>query len=107
MIKAESVEGRIAGKIKSMPRDKSFGFITDGGGSDWFFSRSFLRTPNDWDSLHQGTLVQFSSGVDSRNRRQAVDVVPIKRGPRQRAGGSPASPTPPAPPPRARTPLPP
>ena len=75
MMQAASSETRLVGKIKTILRDKSYGFITDANGADWFLSQSVLRNAEDWPLLHDGTLVQFSPSVDAKQRRRAVDLV--------------------------------
>jgi len=64
------------GKIKTMMRDRGFGFIQmEGGSEDVFFHTSSL-TAGGYDSLNEGDNVEFDVEPDPRNasRRRAANV---------------------------------
>ena len=64
------------GKIKTMMRDRGFGFIQmDGGSEDVFFHTSALEQGG-YDSLNEGDTVEFDVEPDPRNasRRRAANV---------------------------------
>ena len=47
------------GTIKRLVRDRGFGFIRDDGGQEWFFHRSAVEPPLDFDALRGGERVEF------------------------------------------------
>lgn len=56
------------GTIKTLVRDRGFGFIqTAGGSEDIFFHTSSLVDGN-YDALKEGDSMEFEVEVDSRNR---------------------------------------
>ena len=64
------------GKIKTMMRDRGFGFIqTDGGSEDVFFHTSSLE-PGGYDALKEGDTVEFDLQPDPRNasRKRAANL---------------------------------
>jgi CspA family cold shock protein len=64
------------GKIKTMMRDRGFGFIqTDSGSQDVFFHTSALD-PGGYDTLKEGDKVEFDVQPDERNasRNRAVNL---------------------------------
>ena len=67
------------GTIKSMLRDKGFGFIApdnaQGDGSDLFFHQSSVADYG-FDTLEEGQRVEFTEEPDPRNasRRRAANV---------------------------------
>lgn len=55
------------GKIKTLMKDRGFGFIqVDGGGDDVFFHSSSLA-PGEYDGLQMGQSVEFDTEPDPRN----------------------------------------
>lgn len=55
------------GTIKTLMRDRGFGFIqVEGGGDDVFFHSSALP-PGSYDSLNMGQAVEFDIEADPRN----------------------------------------
>ena len=64
-----------SGKIKTLVTQRGFGFIEDSAGGEVFFHRSALPE-SDFDSLHEGTQVEYESEADPRNagRTRAVNV---------------------------------
>jgi cold shock protein len=64
------------GTIKSLVRDRGFGFIApEGGSSDVFFHRSALAE-GDFDGLRMGQTLEFDVEPDPRDprRSRAVNV---------------------------------
>ena len=64
------------GKIKTLMRDRGFGFIqVEGGSQDVFFHTSSLPDGT-YDSLNEGDTVEFDLEVDPRNpgRKRAANV---------------------------------
>jgi cold shock CspA family protein len=61
-----------SGKIKSLVRDRGFGFINpdSGGSEDVFFHSSSLTGGLSFDSLREGQVVQFDLEADPRNPRR-------------------------------------
>lgn len=48
-----------AGTVKKVVSDRGFGFITADDGKDYFFHRSDVQPPLDFDHLSGGERVQF------------------------------------------------
>lgn len=64
------------GKIKSLVRDRGFGFIEVPGGSEDVFFHSTSVTGGSFDGLSEGQSVVFDLGSDPRNpsRSRAENV---------------------------------
>lgn len=67
------LEGRAAGFIKRLAKDKGFGFIRDEAGKEFFFHRSSLTPGTDFDSLAEGNRVTYVPGRSEKGPR-AQDV---------------------------------
>jgi CspA family cold shock protein len=64
------------GTIKSLVKDRGFGFIApEGGANDIFFHRTAL-TDGDFDALRMGQVLEFDVEPDPRDprRSRAVNV---------------------------------
>jgi CspA family cold shock protein len=55
------------GKIKTLVRDRGFGFIQADGGSEDVFFHSTSMAPGAFDALNEGQEVQFDKESDPRN----------------------------------------
>ena len=55
------------GTIKRLVRDKGFGFIAAGDGSEYFFHQSSCQTP--FDELREGQAVTFDKGQGPKGLR--------------------------------------
>jgi cold shock CspA family protein len=64
----------LTGTIKSLHKDKGYGFIIDSQGIEYFFHRSGLRVRESFDILRVGLLVRFTS-VDAPKGPRAEDIV--------------------------------
>ena len=66
---------RLAGTVRSLFRDKGFGFIRSADGhSDLFFHRSSVR-PGDWERLHDGASVSYRQEASVKGpRAEAVQA---------------------------------
>jgi len=59
------------GKIKSLVRDRGFGFIQEeGSANDVFFHRSSVAS-GDFDQMREGESVEFDVEPDPRNPRRS------------------------------------
>jgi cold shock CspA family protein len=74
MAKRPDTTFNLVGTIKSLHKEKSFGFLIDSQGVEYFFHRSGLRVREAWDILRVGQLVRFTS-VDSAKGPRAEDLV--------------------------------
>lgn len=63
----------MTGRIKTLIRERGFGFIRDDEGNDYFFHRSEMRTA-DWPDLYEGLAVGFSVSHDDHGRTRACGV---------------------------------
>jgi CspA family cold shock protein len=61
------------GTIKKVVADRGFGFITAEDGKEYFFHRSALQAPLDFDSLRGGERVSFEVEAGPKGPR-AVQV---------------------------------
>ena len=58
------------GVIKTLTPDKGYGFIKDKeAGRDWFFHRSGLVWPIEFEELYEGDSVSFTPGNGPRGPR--------------------------------------
>jgi CspA family cold shock protein len=64
------------GKIKTMMRDRGFGFIQPEGGSEDVFFHTSAMEPGGYDSLKEGDTVEFDLQPDPRNasRKRAANL---------------------------------
>ena len=63
------------GIVKSLPLNKSYGFIRGEDGNEFFFHRNEMKNPNDWPLLTIGMKVTFMTGMDRRGPNAiAVDL---------------------------------
>jgi LuxR family transcriptional regulator, glucitol operon activator len=69
----EAARPKQFGIVKKILPEEKFGFITDGEGADWFFHFNFLLSPNQWETLAEGTRVEFALGTNKKGPC-AVDV---------------------------------
>jgi cold shock CspA family protein len=58
--------GQRPGTIKNVVREKKFGFIREDNGSEWFYHRSHLCQPTQFDSIDVGDRVLFSIGENDQ-----------------------------------------
>jgi LuxR family transcriptional regulator, glucitol operon activator len=58
--------GQRAGTIKSVVREKKFGFIREDNGSEWFFHRNHLRQASQFESIDEGDRVLFEIGENDQ-----------------------------------------
>jgi CspA family cold shock protein len=64
------------GTIKTLMKDRGFGFIqVEGGGDDVFFHSSSMG-PGEYDTLQMGQAVEFDVEPDPRNasRKRAANI---------------------------------
>lgn len=67
---------RIFGKVKTIIRDKGFGFIREENtGQEWFFHRSGMADRMEFDRLNETDPVTFEPGTSPKGPR-ASDVRP-------------------------------
>ena len=64
----------MTGSVKSLTRDRGFGFIRGEDGLDYFLHRSELRDGLSFDQLREGQRVAFEPRQSDKGPR-AVDVV--------------------------------
>ena len=65
------------GSIVRLVRDRGFGFIKAGNGSEIFFHASGVTGATPYDSLEEGQAVSYESSQDQRGRgERAVNVQP-------------------------------
>lgn len=66
------------GQIKSLVRDRGFGFIQAAGASEDLFFHSTSVTGGTFDELKEGQSVEFDTEADPRNprRSRAANVRP-------------------------------
>jgi cold shock protein len=57
------------GTIKKLVSERGFGFITADDGKDYFFHRSAVASPLDFDRLTGGEKVQFEIEQDPKGAR--------------------------------------
>lgn len=68
------------GIVKSLPLNKSYGFIRGEDGNEFFFHRNEMKNPNDWPLLTIGMKVTFMTGMDRRGPNAiAVDIEDTSR----------------------------
>lgn len=74
----EPAPEQLIGSIKTIKRDKGYGFITAADGHDYFFHLSELGEGLDWETLEENTAVQFErKEVPSEDRAgAAIRVTP-------------------------------
>lgn len=68
--------GRMTGSVKTIVRDKGFGFIkVDATGQEWFFHRTGMEDRMEYDRLNEGDRVSFQQGDSPKGpRAEAVRV---------------------------------
>ena len=57
------------GTVKKVVADRGFGFITSDDGKDYFFHRSVVAPPLDFEQLAGGEKVQFDVEQDPKGPR--------------------------------------
>lgn len=64
---------RVEGRVKSIVRQKGFGFIRDMSGGEWFFHKSECQPKGMFDVLNEGDAVEFNMTQSDKGPR-AEDV---------------------------------
>ena len=64
----EDTMARTTGTIKRLVKDKGFGFIADGSGSEYFFHQSAC-TETRFDDMREGQTVSFDIGQGPKGPR--------------------------------------
>lgn len=66
------------GFVSRWPINSPFGFITDFNEEIYYVHKSEVQMPNGFRKLHGGMLVEFDAVDNLRDKKRAVNVVPIR-----------------------------